>query len=111
MTQSPYQGNNECMEKNKPHYLLKSIQAQMVMPEMMNLTRSALEGIRAMGMAQADALTVVQGLTAANFYKSMSIHTDHRTWQDVYHAQWQEIALYIKFQQAGEYFVISFKER
>ena len=31
--------------------------------------------------------------------------------QDVYHAEWQSVALYIKFQQAGEYFVISFKER
>ena len=30
---------------------------------------------------------------------------------DVYHAEWEGVALYIKFQQAGEYFVISFKER
>lgn len=99
------------MEKQKPHYLLKSIQAQMKTPEMMNLTRSALEGIRAAGMAKADAVAVVQSLTSANFYKSMTIHADHRTWQDVYHSEWQEIALYIKFQQEGEYFVISFKER
>jgi len=36
---------------------------------------------------------------------------DSRSQQDVYHAEWQEVALYIKFQQAGKYFVISFKER
>lgn len=53
----------------------------------------------------------LQGLTATDFYKSMTINTDHRVWQDVYHAEWQGIALYVKFQQAGEYFVISFKER
>jgi motility quorum-sensing regulator/GCU-specific mRNA interferase toxin len=41
----------------------------------------------------------------------MTVNTDHRVWQDVYHAEWQGVALYIKFQQAGEYFVISFKER
>lgn len=41
----------------------------------------------------------------------MTVNTDHRVWQDVYHAEWQDVALYIKFQQAGEYFVISFKER
>ncbi len=99
------------MEKQKPHYLLKAIQAQMSTPEMMNLTRSALDGMRAIGLAQSDALVIKQALTGANFYKSMTIHADHRTWQDVYHAEWQEIALYIKFQQAGEYFVISFKER
>ena len=99
------------MEKQKPHYLLKAIQAQMSTPEMMNLTRSALDGMRAIGLAQSDALVIIQALTGANFYKSMTTHTDHRTLQDVYHAEWQEIALYIKFQQAGEYFVISFKER
>ena len=99
------------MEKHKPHYLLKAIQAQMTTPEAMNLTLSALEGMRAVGMAQADALTVIQGLTAVRFYKSMTTHSDHRIWQDVYHSEWQDVALYIKFQQAGEYFVISFKER
>ena len=77
----------------------------------MNLTLSALEGIRSVGMAQTDVLAVIQRLTAVNFYKSMTTHSDHRVWQDVYHAEWQEVALYIKFQQAGEYFVISFKER
>lgn len=99
------------MEKQKPHYLLKAIQAQMTAPEEMNLTLSALAGIRAAGMRQVDAVTVIQQLTAGDFYKSMTTHEDHRVWQDVYHAEWQEVALYIKFQQLGEYFVISFKER
>lgn len=99
------------MEKRKPHYLLRAIQAQMTTPEAMNLTLSALAGIRAAGMLQTDALAVVQGLTAADFYKSMTTNADHRVWQDVYHTEWLEIALYIKFQQAGEYFLISFKER
>ncbi|MBI4742689.1 MAG: type II toxin-antitoxin system MqsR family toxin [Betaproteobacteria bacterium] len=40
----------------------------------------------------------------------MTTHADHRVWQDVYHGQWHGAALYIKFQQAGEYFVVSFKE-
>jgi len=99
------------MEKNKPHYLLKAIQVQMTTPEAMNLTLSARTGIRSMGMAQANALEVVQSLTAVDFYKIMTTNMDHRVWQDVYHAEWQGVALYIKFQQAGEYFVISFKER
>jgi motility quorum-sensing regulator / GCU-specific mRNA interferase toxin len=99
------------MEKHKPHYLLKAIQAQMSSPEAMNLTLSALEGIRAAGMAQVDALAVIQGLSTADFFKSMTTNADHRVWQDVYHSEWQEVALYIKFQLAGEYFVISFKER
>lgn len=40
----------------------------------------------------------------------MTTHADHRVWQDVYHGQWHGAALYIKFQRAGEYFVVSFKE-
>lgn len=99
------------MEKHKPHYLLKAIQAQMNTLEAMNMTLSARVGIRAAGMAQADALAVVQALSAVDFYKSMTANADHRVWQDVYHAEWEGVALYIKFQQAGEYFVISFKER
>ena len=99
------------MEKLKPHYLLKAVQAQMTSPEALNLTLSALSGIRAAGMGQEDAVTVIQAPKPNDFYKSMTVHADHRIWQDVYHAQWQEVALYIKFQQAGEYFVVSFKER
>jgi len=70
------------MEKHKSHYLLKAIQAQMSTLDAMNLTLSARAGIRAAGMAQADALAVVQGLTAVDFYKSMTTNTDHRVWHN-----------------------------
>ena len=92
------------------HYALAEIQAQMKTVPQMNFTISAMAGIRALGMAQVDALAVVQGLTRRNFFKSMTTHSDHRVWQDVYHGQWKGAALYIKFQRAGEYFVVSFKE-
>lgn len=98
------------MEKHTPHYLLAKIQAQMTAVSEMNLTLSARKGIRLAGMSQADALGVVQKLTHRDFYKSMTTHSNQHVWQDVYHGHWQEIALYIKFQQAGDYFVVSFKE-
>jgi len=98
------------MEKHTPHYPLAEIQAQMTTVQAMNLTVSARIGIRAVGMAQADGLAVVQRLTRKDFYKSMTTHADHHVWQDVYHGQWNDIALYIKFQRADEYFVVSFKE-
>ncbi|MDR2189374.1 MAG: type II toxin-antitoxin system MqsR family toxin [Azonexus sp.] len=98
------------MEKYTPHYPLAEIQAQMTTVPAMNLTASARSGIRAVGMAQADALTVVRSLTRRDFYKSMTTHADHRVWQDMYHGWWQSLGLYIKFQQAGDYFVVSFKE-
>lgn len=98
------------MEKRTPHYSLAEIQAQMVSVAAMNLTESARVGIHAAGMGWNDALAVVQGLRRGAFYKSMTIHRDHRVWQDVYHGQWRDKALYVKFQQAGEFFVVSFKE-
>lgn len=98
------------MEKRRPHYDLKAILAQMNCVENMNLTLSAQQGIRAAGMTQNEALEVVTKLSANNFYKSMTTHQSHRIWQDVYHAKWREKLLYVKFQQDGEYFVISFKE-
>ncbi len=98
------------MKKHTPNYPLAEIVAQMVTIPAMNLTLSAKTGIRAVGMAQADALAVVQGLTRKDFYKSMTTHADHRVWQDVYQGQWNGKALYIKFQRAGDYFVVSFKE-
>jgi motility quorum-sensing regulator/GCU-specific mRNA interferase toxin len=98
------------MEKHAVHYPLAEIKAQMATVPAMNLTVSAMTGIRAAGMSQADALAAVQALTRKDFYKSMTTHADHRVWQDVYHGQWRGNALYIKFQRAGEYFVVSFKE-
>lgn len=98
------------MEKSKPHYVLAEIQAQMKTVPDMNLTISARSGIRDVGMAQVDALAVVQALTRKNFYKSMTTHVSHQVWQDVYHGDWNGSRLYVKFQRAGEYFVISFKE-
>jgi len=98
------------MEKPTPHYPLAEIQVQMASVQAMNLTVSARGGIRAAGLSQADALGVVQGLTHRDFYKSMTTHADHRVWQDVYHGQWAGMALYVKFQRAGDYFVVSFKE-
>lgn len=95
------------MEKRIPHYLLSEIHAQMLTEQDMNLTATALAGIRAVGMSQADALSVIKKLARKNFYKSMTTHGDNRIWQDVYHSNWKGI----EFQRHEEYFVISFKER
>lgn len=74
------------------------------------MTISAQQGIRIAGMTQNEALEVINQLSVTDFYKSMTTHQSHRIWQDVYHAKWREKMLYVKFQQAGEYFVVSFKE-
>ena len=98
------------MEKRLPHYRLADIQVQMIDIQHMNLTMVAQDGIRLAGMAKADALAVVRGLSRTDFYKSMTTQQNYKIWQDVYHADWCGKPLYVKFQQADEYFVVSFKE-
>ena len=98
------------MEKWRPYYNLALILTQMKTVEDMNLTLSAEQGIRIAGMTRSEALEVIHQLSKANFYKSMTTHQSHKVWQDVYHVKWREKMLYVKFQQADEYFIISFKE-
>ena len=98
------------MEKSVPHYVLADILRQMATVDAMYLTFSALDGIRSAGLTRADALLIVRSLQRKNFYKSMTTHANHQVWQDVYHGTHGELALYIKFQRASAYFVVSFKE-
>lgn len=98
------------MEKRIPHYPLRAIHAQMRNVEDMHLTTSAKHGIYSLGMIEGEALLVIQRLNAAHFHKSMTTYADHRSWQDVYYTSYCGKALYVKFQQKDEYFVISFKE-
>ena len=98
------------MEKISPHYCLSDILTQMQSVPDMNITVSARSVIRAAEMSQDGTLAVVESLTRQNLYKSMTTHANHRVWQDVYHGEWCNTALYIKFQRTGEYFVVSFKE-
>ena len=99
------------MEKRTPHYRLEEIQAQMKTVQDLRLTNSAAQDIRRAGMVNEDAVTVLQSLSRHNFHKSMTTHLDHRVWQDVYHAEWNDLELYVKFQRdpAGFFFTISFK--
>jgi motility quorum-sensing regulator / GCU-specific mRNA interferase toxin len=99
------------MEKRRPHYDLKLIQAEMDSIETLSMTMSARHDIKAIGMPLGDVLLIIQRLTMRNFYKAMTTHADNRVWQDVYHSQWRGRNLYVKFQQNRIFFVVSFKEQ
>ena len=97
------------MEKQTPHCKLTVVKA-LVEAGKVRTTHAARVGANELGLALSNMLDVVMALTPADFYKSMTTHADHRVWQDVYHGQWGDLSLYIKFQRVGEYFVVSFKE-
>lgn len=98
------------MEKLKPHHPLEEVR-QAVAAGKVRMTYSAAQGAFALGLLQDDVWDVLLRLTPRQFYKSMTTHHDHRVWQDVYHAERQGRALYIKFQETNGYLLVSFKER
>lgn len=99
-------------EKQKPHYDLTKVQADVARKGAAAFTRTALDGGRAMGLTTADMLKVMATLSHADFYKSMATHADHRIWQDVYHgATPAGKVAYIKITQRDNAPVIQFKEK
>ncbi|GHT94270.1 hypothetical protein AGMMS49545_15290 [Betaproteobacteria bacterium] len=100
------------MEKKKPHYLLKDIKAAVASKGLACFTLTARAGFRRMGLQLADALATIAALEPRNFYKSMTTHTDHSAWQDVYYAETPgKKTAYIKFTLCEGRVVIQFKEK
>jgi motility quorum-sensing regulator/GCU-specific mRNA interferase toxin len=74
------------MENRTLHYDLARIQTAVMKLGSAAFTKSALDGRRGMGLTSAEMLAVVASLSRREFYKSMTTYSDHRVWQDVYHA-------------------------
>lgn len=65
-----------------------------------------------MGLTSFEMLAIVGGLHHSMFYKSMTTYSDHRIWQDVYHAPTPDgQTAYIKVTLRGNAPVIQFKEK
>ena len=77
----------------------------------MSFTMTAVAGGAAMGFAADEMLAVVSSLTNRGLYKSMTSHADHRVWHDVYHADTQRGAVYLKLTIVEDLLIVSFKEK
>jgi motility quorum-sensing regulator/GCU-specific mRNA interferase toxin len=97
------------MEKQTSHCKLSVIKA-MIADGKVRTTKSAREGATALGFDFDGMLTVIQGLTAADFYKSMTTHADHKVWQDVYRPKTLVGDVYLKLTIVDDVLVVSFKE-
>jgi motility quorum-sensing regulator / GCU-specific mRNA interferase toxin len=65
-----------------------------------------------MGLTTAEMLAVIASLSRREFYKSMTTSSDHRLWQDVYHAATAvRTYAYIKITLRDAAPVIQFKEK
>ncbi|MFT4179543.1 MAG: type II toxin-antitoxin system MqsR family toxin [Thermomonas sp.] len=99
------------MEKRTPHCRLSRVKA-LAAAGMVRATKRAASNAREMGVKDnAGLCAVVMGLTARDFYKSMTTHIDYRVWQDVYHARTVDgVAVYLKLTVIDDVLIVSFKE-
>lgn len=97
------------LEKIKPHCKLSVVKA-MVEAGKVRSTMSALTGAAALGIGFEEIVGVVKELTPADFYKSMTMHNDHRMWQDVYRPITPFGEVYLKLTVIDEVLIVSFKE-
>lgn len=97
------------MEKGTPHCKLAVVKA-LVDAGQVRSTKTAREGGAALGFDFDGMLAVIQALTAADFYKSMTSHADHRVWQDVYRPTTSAGEVYLKLTVIDDVLIVSFKE-
>ena len=97
------------MEKLTPHCKLSVVKG-MIQAGRVRITLSALAGGAALGFDADGIVGVVMALRTKDFYKSMTTHSDHRIWQDVYRPSTSAGEVYLKLIVVDEVLIVSFKE-
>ncbi len=97
------------MEKGMPHYPLPIIKT-LIRAGHVRATNVARRGATALGFDFDSMLAVILALGAADFYKSMTTHIDHRVWQDVYRPVTPAGEVYLKLTVIDGVLIVSFKE-
>lgn len=97
------------MEKGTPHCKLAIVKS-LVNAGRVRTTKASREGATALGFDFDGMLTVIQALTTADFYKSMTTQADHRVWQDVYRPTTPAGRVYLKLTVIDDVLIVSFKE-
>ena len=97
------------MDKHTPHCKLSAIKT-MIEAGRVRSTKAAREGAVALGLDFDGMLAVITALAPADFYKSMTTHTDHQIWQDVYKPTTAVGEVYLKLTVIDDVLIVSFKE-
>ena len=99
------------MEKGSLHCKLPAVKA-LVQAGRVRATASAFVGARDLGINDlAGMCAIVLALNSDDFYKSMTTHSDHRIWQDVYRGKTVDgIEVYLKLTVIDDLLIVSFKE-
>jgi len=97
------------MEKRTPHCRLAIVKA-LIDAGKVQTTNAARSGATALGFDYSGMLAVVTALKSTDFYKSMTTHTDHTIWQDVYRTNTSAGDVYLKLTVVDDVLIVSFKE-
>lgn len=97
------------MEKHTPHCKLPVVKT-LVEAGRVRATFTALTGGAALGLDFEGMVSIVQALTPQDFHKSMTTHSDHRIWQDVYRPTTIVGEVYLKLTVIDDVLIVSFKE-
>ncbi|TYG35112.1 type II toxin-antitoxin system MqsR family toxin [Lonepinella koalarum] len=97
------------MEKRTPHCKLEKVKA-LIAEGKYTQTQSALIGAAQMGIDHRTMIEIVNNLTPADFYKSMTTYANHTVWQDVYRPSTEYGNVYLKLTVIDEVLIVSFKE-
>lgn len=97
------------MEKHIPHCKL-SVVKTLIESGKVRATFTALTGGAALGLDFEGMVSIVEALTPQDFYKSMTTHSDHRIWQDVYRPMTIVGEVYLKLTVIDDVLIVSFKE-
>ena len=97
------------MEKRAPHCKLAVVKA-LIEAGKVRTTQAARSGATELGLDFSGMLAVVMALAPSDFYKSMTTHTDHTIWQDVYRPRTPAGDVYLKLTVIDDVLIVSFKE-
>ncbi|WP_439327499.1 type II toxin-antitoxin system MqsR family toxin [Lonepinella sp. BR2357] len=97
------------MEKRTPHCKLDKVKS-LIAEGKYTQTQSAIMGAASMGIDYHTMIEIVNNLTSADFYKSMTTYSNHQIWQDVYRPHTEYGDVYLKLTVIDEVLIVSFKE-
>lgn len=97
------------MKKRKPHVPLPVIKS-LASEGRVRATVSAIASAYSMGFDFDEMVNLVMMLNSSDFYKSMTTHSDHKVWQEVYRPMTEVGQIYLKLMVVDDLLIISFKE-
>ena len=97
------------MEKRIPHVPLVRV-LELAAAGRVRATMTAFRDADLLGLGRPEMIDIILRLGKVDFYKSMTTHSDHTVWQDVYRPNTPAGHVYLKLTVIDDVLIVSFKE-